>query len=63
MTELWFVEDFMSGNVLENKYYSTKAEAVAARERLCYGIIKSYRFQDGGRITMRDGSTLVALTT
>lgn len=48
MTEIWWVEDFLSGQVLENKHYFTKEEAVAARERLGYGIVKSFELQDGG---------------
>ena len=50
MIEIWFVEDYLSGKVLENKHYSIKLEAVDARDRLGYGLVKSYRIQNGGVI-------------
>ena len=59
MTEIFWVEDFMSGNVLENKYYSTRAEAAARRNELGYGIVKSLKLQDGGVVPKRDSSELV----
>ena len=60
MTEIWWVEDFLSGNVLENKHYSEKAEAVKARNRLGYGLVKCHRLQNGGVIPQQDGNDLVA---
>lgn len=48
MTEIWWVEDFLSGEVLENRYYSEKQEAVDRRNELGYGIVKSFELQDGG---------------
>ena len=60
MIEIWFVQDYLSGNVLENKHYSEKAEAVEARNRLGYGLVKSHRLQNGGVIPQRDGNDLVA---
>ena len=41
MTEIFWVEDYLSGNVLENKYYSTRAEAATRRNELGYGLVKS----------------------
>ena len=43
--EIWWVEDFLSGKVLENKHYSKKAEAVEARNRLGYGLVKSHKVE------------------
>lgn len=60
MIEIWFVEDYLSGKVLENKHYSNKAEAVKARDRLGYGLVKSHQLADGGVVPRRDGSDLVA---
>lgn len=40
MIEMFWVEDFLSGKVLENKYYSTREEAAARRNELGYGIVK-----------------------
>jgi len=48
MTEIFWVEDFLSGEVIDNKYYSTREEAVARRNDLWYGIVKSHKLQDGG---------------
>ncbi len=59
MTEIFWVEDFMSGNVMENKYYSTRAEAATRRNEMGYGLVKSLKLQDGGVIPKRDGSELV----
>jgi len=47
---VWFVEDALSGTVLESKYFSTRKEAVDFRGRLGYGRIRSYEFSDGGYI-------------
>lgn len=60
MIEIWFVEDYLSGKVLENKHYSNKAEAVKARNRLGYGLVKRYQLADGGVVPKRDGNDLVA---
>jgi len=59
MTEIFWVEDFLSGNVLENKYYSTRAEATIRRNEIGYGLVKSFELQDGGVIPKRKGSDLV----
>ena len=40
MVEVWWVEDFLSGKVLENKYYSSKEEAVTRRNELGYGLVR-----------------------
>lgn len=48
MSKIWWVEDFLSGQVLENKHYATHEEALAARERLGFGLVKSHEIQDGG---------------
>lgn len=47
MTKIWWVEDYLSGNVLENRHYTTQEEAVAARERLGYGMVKSFDLEPG----------------
>lgn len=44
--KIFWVEDFLSGKVLENTYYSTHAEAAARRNELGYGIIKSWKTID-----------------
>ena len=59
MIEIWFVEDYLSGKVLEDKHYSEKAEAVEARNRLGYGLVKSYQLRDGGVIKV-DGTRRIA---
>lgn len=59
MTEIWYVEDFLSGQVLENKYFSTQREAAEFRNRLGYGIVLSHQFADGGPIPPRDHSRLI----
>jgi hypothetical protein len=55
MIELFWVEDFLSGEVLEHHYYSTREEATTRRNELGYGIVKSFKFQDGGKLTLRGG--------
>jgi len=40
MIEIWFIEDYLSGGVISNIYFSTKEEAVDLRNRLGYGIVK-----------------------
>jgi hypothetical protein len=45
LIEIWWVEDFLSGKVLENRHYSTKEEAVEARNRLGYGLVKSRKIE------------------
>ena len=60
MTEIFWVEDFLSGNVLENKYYSTRAEAVTRRDERGCGFVRSLELQNGGVIPKGDGSELVA---
>lgn len=47
MIEIWWVEDFLSGETLENQYYPTQEEAVAARERLGYGFVTSSERKKG----------------
>jgi len=42
MMEIWYVEDFMSKQVIGNRYYSDKEAAVKFRNRLGYGLVKSY---------------------
>ncbi len=42
MTEIFWVEDLMNGNTLDNRYYSTKAEAVTRRNEIGYGVVKSH---------------------
>ncbi len=41
MNEIYWVEDGMSKGVLDNRYYSTKEEAVARRNEIGYGLVKS----------------------
>ena len=59
MTEIWYVEDFMSKQVLGNRYYSEKDAAVKYRNELGYGLVTRYQFQDGGVIPERKGSDLM----
>ena len=37
---IYWVEDFLSKDVIEQKFYSTKAEAVDRRNELGYGIVR-----------------------
>jgi len=55
MTEIFWVEDFLSGEVIDDKYYSTREEAAARRNEMWYGIVKSFELQDGEMIPKRDG--------
>ncbi len=48
MTEIFWIEDYLSGIVLENKYYSTHAEAATRRNELGYGLVRSLELQNGG---------------
>jgi hypothetical protein len=43
MTNIWWIEDFLSGKVIDNRYYSTREEAEARREVIGYGLIKSLK--------------------
>jgi len=45
---IWFVEDPLSKNVLDDTYYSNEAEAVDFQNRLGCGVVKSYELPDGG---------------
>ncbi|MEE8494587.1 MAG: hypothetical protein V3S25_11130 [Nitrospirales bacterium] len=40
MNRIWWVEDYLSKEVLENKHYSSKEEAVKRRNELGYGLVK-----------------------
>ena len=55
MTEIFWIEDFMSGKVMEHQYYQTRAKAAARRNELGYGIVKSFEFQDGGTFKPKCG--------
>ena len=55
MTEIFWIEDFLSGEVIENKYYSTRKEAATRRNEMGYGLVKAFDLQDGGVIKV-DGS-------
>ncbi len=55
MTELWFIEDPMSGEVMEHRYYQTHAEATTRHNEMGYGIVKSFEFQDGGTFKPKCG--------
>ena len=55
MTELFWIEDLMSGEVMEHRYYKTRAEATARRNEMGYGAVKSFEFQDGGTFEPRCG--------
>lgn len=48
MTKIWWVEDYLSGAVIDNRHYATKEEAVERRGELGYGVVKSFEMQDGG---------------
>ncbi len=48
MTEIFWVEDYMSGEVMEHRYYPTREEAATRRNELGYGLVKSFELQDGG---------------
>ncbi len=38
--EIFWVQDFLSGEVIDHKYYSTREEAAARRNEMGYGIVK-----------------------
>lgn len=46
MTRIWWVEDFLSGAVLDNQHYITHKEAVDKRNELGFGIVKYADLQD-----------------
>ncbi len=58
MTEIFWVEDYMSGEVMEHRYYSTREEAATQRNELGYGLVRSFELQDGGVIPKRDDSEM-----
>ncbi len=59
---IWYVKDPMGENkisdVIDNKYYSTKQEAVDARNQYGYGYVSYHEFNDGGYVKT-DGSRLM----
>lgn len=58
MTRIWWVEDYLSKKVIDNKHYTTHREAMIRRNELGYGLVKYFDFQDGGVVKV-DGSRLV----
>ena len=40
MIEIWYVEDYLSKEVLENRYFSSHEEATCWRNKLEYGLVK-----------------------
>jgi hypothetical protein len=40
--KIWFVIDPLSGDPLNDRYFSTEEEARAERERLGYGFVSSW---------------------
>jgi len=46
MAKIWWVEDALSGGCVDDKYFSTKAEAVTFRNLLSYGFVKSWEIID-----------------
>lgn len=42
MSKIWWIEDYLSGKAIDNRYYSTKEEAIARRDELGYGHVKSW---------------------
>lgn len=48
----------MSGGVVDERYFSTKVEAVHFRNKLSYGYVKSMPLQDGGAFDV-DGKQLI----
>ena len=60
VSKIWWVEDYLSGEVIDNKHYSDKAEAVTERNRLGYGIVKSWEPRpEGGAYEESAGRKLV----
>lgn len=57
MIRIWWVEDFLSGQVLENKYYSEKQEAVDRRNELGYGMVKCWETHPDGKLYEIRGGT------
>lgn len=43
--EIFWVEDFLSGEVIDNKYYSTREEASICRNAMGYGLVKEWKSQ------------------
>lgn len=48
MTEIFWVEDLMSGEVMEHRYYQTREAAATRRNEMGYGFVKSMVLQEGG---------------
>jgi len=48
MTEIFWIEDTLNGEVIDNKYYSTREEAVTFRNELGYGLVKMFPSLPGG---------------
>jgi len=46
MFDMWFVEDFLSGKVLGDRYFSDKIFAVAYRNQLGYGFVRQLKQTD-----------------
>jgi len=44
--KIWYVKDFLSGETIDNRYFSTKAEAVARRNELGYGIVSHFEMKE-----------------
>ncbi len=60
MTRMYWVEDFMSGAVIDNQHYTEKQPAVDRRNELGYGIVKWFDFQDGGKFSVDGGCPVAA---
>lgn len=60
MTRMYWVEDFLSGAVLDNRHYQTREAAAARRNELGYGVVKWFDFQDGGSFTVEGGCPMGA---
>lgn len=59
MFKIWFVEDYLSGEVIDSRFYSEHQEAVDRRNELGYGVVKSYSFGSKGQIYIDHGSSRV----
>lgn len=60
MIRMYWVEDFMSGAVIDNRHYTEKQLAVDRRNEIGYGIVKRFDFQDGDEVAVDVGCPVAA---
>ena len=43
MSTIWYVEDYLNNECIDERYYSVRQEALDRRNELGYGIVKSHQ--------------------